>query len=143
MRLALNESISSSYRTKPIKARYYFVKDKVEEGEVNIRYCPTKQMWSDILNKPKQGAPFRKDSVMLMNTPIDYNDRVEFSKTNPGVLPKGKKNDLGSSRIRRSHSPSRSVLGDIGNRDRPGILRNKTDSGVPGNTVSWSEVVYQ
>ncbi len=57
MRLALNGSMSSSSRTKHIKARYYFVKDKVEEGEVDIRYCPTKQMWSDVLNKAKTGSP--------------------------------------------------------------------------------------
>ena len=40
MRLAVNGSLSSSKRTKHIKARYYFIKDKIEEGEVDVRYCP-------------------------------------------------------------------------------------------------------
>ena len=80
MRLALNGSMSSSYRIKHIKSWYYCTKDKVEEGEVDIRYCPIEQMWSDVPNKPNQGAPFRKDRAILMNTPIDYDDRVELLK---------------------------------------------------------------
>ena len=87
----MNGSMSSSSHTKHIKARYYFVKVKVEEGEVDIRYCPTKKMWSDILNKPQQGSPFSKDRAMIMNVPVNYYDRVKFLKMNPGLLPKGKK----------------------------------------------------
>ena len=44
MRLAVNESMSSSKLTKHIKARYYFIKDKIEEGEVEVQYCPTKDI---------------------------------------------------------------------------------------------------
>ena len=76
MRLAINGQVSSSKRTKHIKARYYFIKDKIDEGEVEIRHCPTKKMWSDILNKPKTGAAFRKDRAMLMNVPVEYDDHV-------------------------------------------------------------------
>ncbi len=119
------------------------MKDKVEEGEADIRYCPTEQMWSDVLNKPKQEAPFRKDRAMLMNVPIDYDDRVEFLKTNPSLLPKDKLEDLGALGISGSHALSRSVLGDIINRNKPVILRNKATLEVPGNNVSWSEVVIQ
>ena len=53
MRLAINGSMSYLSCTKHIKARYYFVKDKVEEGEFDIKYCLNKQMRSDILNHPK------------------------------------------------------------------------------------------
>ena len=53
MRLAINGSLSSSSRTKHIKAKYYFVKDKIEEGKIDLRHCPTEIMWSDVLNKPK------------------------------------------------------------------------------------------
>ena len=40
MRLAVSGSLSSSKRTKHIKARYYFIKDKIDEGEVDLRFCP-------------------------------------------------------------------------------------------------------
>ncbi len=63
------------------------MKDKLDEREVDIQYCPTEKMLSDILNKPKQGTPIKKDRVMLMNVPIKYNDQVEFHKTHPYLLP--------------------------------------------------------
>ncbi len=95
------------------------------------------------MNKPKQVAPFKRDGAMLMNVPIKYDDRVELMKTNPGLLPKDKSGGLGALGISGSHTPSRSVLGDISNQNNPGILRNKTTSGVPGNSRKWSEVVSQ
>ncbi len=70
MRLAVNGSLSSLNRTNHIKARYYFVKDKIEEGEVDVRYCPTTEMWSDVLNKPNHSTPFKKDHAKLMNVPL-------------------------------------------------------------------------
>ena len=39
--------------------------------------CPTENMWCDILNKPKQGAPYRLDCSHLMNVPVDYDEEVE------------------------------------------------------------------
>ncbi len=86
----MNGSLSSLKQTKHIKARYYFIKDKIEEGEVNVRYCPTTEMWSDILNKPKHGTPFKKDHAMLMNVPIGYYDDLEFKNTHPALLPQEK-----------------------------------------------------
>ena len=61
--LAVNGTLSSSKRTKHIKARYFFIKDKIEEGEVEIRYCPTEKMWSDVLNKPKQGVHLERTAL--------------------------------------------------------------------------------
>ena len=45
---------------KHIKVRYFFIKDKVEKGEV------------EVLTKPLQGEKFRKMRSMLMNSPEDY-----------------------------------------------------------------------
>ncbi len=70
MKLAVNGSLSLSKQTKHVKARYYFIKDKLEEGEVDIHYCPTEEMWSHTLNKPKNTIPFQKDQARLMNIPL-------------------------------------------------------------------------
>jgi hypothetical protein len=83
--LATNGRWSSSKRTKHIKSRYFFVKDKVEAGEVSIEHRPTDQMWSDVLTKPKQGAAFQKDRAMLMNCDEEYNDDKE-RKDIPSIL---------------------------------------------------------
>jgi hypothetical protein len=87
MRLEINGVRSSSKRTKHIKAKYFFIKDKVDTGEVELQYCPTQQMWSDVLNKPKQGNPYRVDRSHLMNVPVDYDDEQERKRTHPALLP--------------------------------------------------------
>ena len=39
-----NMSSLSLECTKHIKARYFFTKHYFDSGEINLRYCPTKQM---------------------------------------------------------------------------------------------------
>ena len=58
---------STSSRTRHIHIRYFFVKDRVESGEVVIRYLPTEDMVADILTKPLQGDLFRKLRAKLLN----------------------------------------------------------------------------
>ena len=65
---------SSSKRTKHIKVRYFFAKDKIEKGEVEVKYCPTEKMWSGILTKPLQEEKLSKMRSMLMNCPKDYHE---------------------------------------------------------------------
>jgi hypothetical protein len=86
--LANNGRWSSSRRTKHIKSRYFYVVDKVNNGELTIKHRPTDQMWSDVLTKPKQGKGFRQDRAMLMNCPEDYDDEEERLRTDPKCLPR-------------------------------------------------------
>ena len=55
MILETNIRVSNGKRTKYIKARYYMVKDTVDRGDLKIEWCPTEEMWADVLTKPKQG----------------------------------------------------------------------------------------
>ena len=72
--LETNGRASSSKRTKHIKVKYFFVKDKVDQGEITIEHCPTEQMWTDINTKPKQGLVFRAFRGHVMGIPADYKD---------------------------------------------------------------------
>ena len=74
MKLEKNGKGSSSKRTKHIKIRYFFFWDKIEAGEVSLKYCPTEKMWADILTKPMQGKAFREMRAKLMNCAVDYTD---------------------------------------------------------------------
>ena len=56
--LAKNGYVSSSKRTNHIKAKYFFVRHFYRTGEVDLKFCPTEQMWADVLTKPLQGAKF-------------------------------------------------------------------------------------
>ena len=58
---------STSDRTRHIHIRYYFVKDRVDSGEVRIEYKPTKLMLADLLTKPLQGELFRAMRRELLN----------------------------------------------------------------------------
>jgi hypothetical protein len=70
--LAKNGYVSSSKRTKHIKAKYFFIHHFHNSRELDLRYCLTELMWADILTKPLQGAKFCLLRALLMNCPVDY-----------------------------------------------------------------------
>ena len=65
--LEKNGRMSSTKRTKHIDVRYYYVKDRVEAGDLRIEHCPTKEMWADYFTKPLQGNLFYKLRDLIMN----------------------------------------------------------------------------
>ena len=85
--LLVNGQQSSSKRTKHMNVRYFFMKDRIKNGEMRIKHCPTKQMLADPFTKPIQGSEFREFRAAIMNidpTIPDYEmswDRVALSKT--------------------------------------------------------------
>ena len=58
---------STSDRTRHINIRYFFVKDRIDQGEIKVQYLPTEDMIADILTKPLQGVLFRKLRKQLLN----------------------------------------------------------------------------
>jgi hypothetical protein len=69
--------MSSSKRTKHIKAKYFLIKDYYNAGEIDLQYCPTGQMWADVLTQPLQGQSFRDMQAFFQNCSRDYNDDIE------------------------------------------------------------------
>jgi hypothetical protein len=45
-------------RSKHIEIKYYFIRDKVQEGEVKLEYIPTNEQTTDILTKPLSRIKF-------------------------------------------------------------------------------------
>lgn len=72
--LIKNGRLSSGKKTKHIKAKFFFIKDRVDDGEIKVMDCPTEEMWADIMTKPLQGTAFRVMRAELMNCPINYED---------------------------------------------------------------------
>ena len=54
-----NGQMSSSKRTKHIKVKYFLIKDYYDAEEIDLRSCPTGEMWVNVLTKPLQGQLFR------------------------------------------------------------------------------------
>ena len=71
---------------KHTKHRYFFVKDKVDQGDIDIVHSPADapfpedQMWADVLTEPKSGRLFLEDRSVLMNCPVNYVENREFDK---------------------------------------------------------------
>ncbi len=75
--LEKNGRMSSSKCTKHIKTKYFLIKDYYDAGEVDLPYCPTNEMWVDVLTKPLQGQLFRDMRAFLQNCSRDYDDDLE------------------------------------------------------------------
>jgi hypothetical protein len=76
--LEKNGRVLSLKQTKHIKAKYFLIKDYYDAGEIDVKICPTNEMWADVLTKPLQGQKFRDMRAFLQNCPRDYNDDIEF-----------------------------------------------------------------
>ena len=53
------------HRTKHMNIRYFFVKNRVELGDVSLTYLPTADMVADMMTKPLNGATLRKLVAVL------------------------------------------------------------------------------
>ena len=51
---------TNSKQTKHIKVQYSLFKDKIDKNELELEYCPTDKIWSDILTKLIQGTKFKE-----------------------------------------------------------------------------------
>jgi hypothetical protein len=65
--LEKNGCVSSSKRTKHIKAKYFLIKDYYDTGEIDVKSCPTDEMWAAVFTKPLQGHKFRVMCAFLQN----------------------------------------------------------------------------
>jgi hypothetical protein len=95
--LIKNGRMSSSKKTKHIKAKFFFIKDRVDDGEIKGIDCPMEEMWVDILTKPLQGMAFRTMRAILMNCSVNYEEAEERTtikktiKTNTNCIPTKKR----------------------------------------------------
>jgi hypothetical protein len=67
----------SGKKTKNIKPKFFFIKDRVDSTEIKVIDCPMEEMWADMLMKPLQGMAFRTMRAELMNCPVNYNKEDE------------------------------------------------------------------
>jgi hypothetical protein len=57
--LIKNGQMSSGKHTKHIKAKFFFIKDRVDDGEIKVLDCQMHKMWADVMTKPLQGMAFK------------------------------------------------------------------------------------
>jgi hypothetical protein len=57
----------ASGRSRHIDIRYFWLREKVENGEVRIEHLETSKMFANVLTKPVQGQQFRTERTGLTN----------------------------------------------------------------------------
>ena len=65
--LELNEIKSKGKRRKYIKHRYFSIKYKVDNDNVNLEWCISEKMMADGFTKPIQGSIFLEFRKFIMN----------------------------------------------------------------------------
>ena len=61
-----NGKMSSSKRIRAIDIHYFFLTDQIKKGNLQVEYCPTKEMIADFMTKPLQGELFYKFKKAIM-----------------------------------------------------------------------------
>ena len=56
--IALAKNPECHKRTKHIDIRYHLVREQVEDGQVVLKYCSTKDIKSDLMTKPISAVQF-------------------------------------------------------------------------------------
>ena len=66
IRLHENRVLSRKKGSRHIDIRFFFFKDRVDSGDIEIAFCGTENMVVDFMSKPLQGSVFRRfrDSIM-------------------------------------------------------------------------------
>ena len=57
---------SCTGNSRYIHIRYFFVKDRIDKGEIRVEYCPSYLMFADFFTKPLQGELFKKFRDVIM-----------------------------------------------------------------------------
>jgi hypothetical protein len=55
----ISTTTKENMRTKHIKVRYFWLRERAKKGELTIVYVPTEDMLADMLTKPMRGNLFR------------------------------------------------------------------------------------
>ena len=71
MYMLKNGRNSCTGNSRHIDIRYFFVKDRIDKGELRVEYCPSSIMLADFFTKPLQGHLFKKfRGVIMVHAPI-------------------------------------------------------------------------
>ena len=136
--LEKNGQISSSKRTKHIKAKYFLIKDYYNAGEIDVKFCPTEEMWADVLTKPLQGQKFREMRAFLQNCATDYDDDAEAKGTmKPRDIASSRECVDGHPKSPRASPPKSAKLGlELARLKRKSRSSSPTCVSQTGKTVS-------
>jgi hypothetical protein len=66
IRMEKNGRASAGQKSRHINIRYFFIKDRILDGDMDVIYCPTELMLADFYTKPLQGSLFKKFRSVIL-----------------------------------------------------------------------------
>ncbi|GJP37823.1 hypothetical protein CLOM_g22229, partial [Closterium sp. NIES-68] len=72
-------------RTKHIALRYFFVKDEIAKGRLQLSYCPTTEMAADYLTKKLAKVKFDYCMLLTGQTNVTGSEHVSTPETKGSV----------------------------------------------------------
>ena len=70
MLLEQNGRASAGKRSRHLDIRYFFITDRINKGDIEVKYCPTDLMTADYMTKPLHGKKFMKFKKEIMNLQV-------------------------------------------------------------------------
>ena len=65
-------------RTRNIHTKYFYAHERVNNGIIEVTYCPTKEIVSDYLSKLLQGSLFQKHHNTLLGITPEQVDQYKL-----------------------------------------------------------------
>ena len=66
LRSEFDTTIATKQKRRHIDIRYFFIKDRIDKGDIKVEYLHTKSMIADYLTKPLVGELFYKLRDLLL-----------------------------------------------------------------------------
>ena len=63
-----------SERSRHINIRYFWIKEQVDKGQVQVQYTPTEVMLANLFTKAVQGRQFRAETAMVTGVNLEPDD---------------------------------------------------------------------
>ncbi len=74
----MNNGESISNKSKHMRVRYFYVKEKIDESIIQLNYTPTNLMIADLLTKPLFGKQFETFVKQIYNNEDIFESVIYF-----------------------------------------------------------------
>ena len=66
IRMLKNGKDSCTARSKHVAIKYFWSTDRIKNGDIQVKHCPTEKMLADYMSKPVQGSLFIRFRRVIM-----------------------------------------------------------------------------
>ena len=64
--MLVNDKVSCTSNSKHVAIKYFWCTDRIKNGNISVRHCPTENMIADYMSKPLQGTLFHTFRNVIM-----------------------------------------------------------------------------